>query len=166
LNHEAEGTAMPQIAQRGSFLLLFALNQQLGSLLAQAMARAPLRPADFAVYSTLRLLQPTTPTELATTLGMRVTTLSSLLTKMERQGHLCRELNPADGRSRLISLTAAGQRATEDCFPGFSAAIEAFRRHLSTDEDRALQQLEEIGEALIGATRELAGRPRQQAGQP
>ena len=109
---------MPQIAQRGSFLLIFALNQQLGSLLAQAMARAPLRPADFAVYSALRLLQPTTPTELATTLGMRVTTLSSLLTKMERQGHLRRELNPADGRSRLISLTAEGQRATEDCFPG------------------------------------------------
>jgi DNA-binding MarR family transcriptional regulator len=149
---------MPQIAQRGSFLLLFALNQQLGSLLAQAMAGAPLRPADFAVYSTLRLLQPTTPTELATT-------LSSLLTKMERQGHLRRELNPADGRSRLILLTAAGQRATEDCFPGFGAAIEAFRRHLSTDEDRALQHLEEIGEALIAATRELAGRPRQQAGQ-
>lgn len=149
---------MPQMAQRGPFLLLFALNQQLGSLLAQAMAGAPLRPADFAVYSALRLLQPTTPTELATALGMRVTTLSSLLAKMERHGHLRREPNPADGRSRLISLTAAGQRATEDCFPGFAAAIQAFRRHLTMDEPQTLRHLEGISQALIAATGELARR--------
>ena len=80
---------MPKLDQRGPFLLLFALNQQLGLLLTQAMATAPLRPADFAVYSALRLLQPTTPTELAASLGMRVTTLSSLLAKMERRRGTC-----------------------------------------------------------------------------
>jgi len=154
---------MSQMAQRGPFLLLFALNQQLGSLLGQAMAGAPLRPADFAVYSALRLLQPTTPTDLATALGMRVTTLSSLLAKMERQGHLRRERNPADGRSRLISLTATGQRATEDCFPGFGAAIEAFRRHLTMDEPQVLRHLEEISQALVAASRELAGQPERRS---
>ncbi len=155
---------MPRLDQRGPFLLLFALNQQLGALLAHAMARAPLRPADFAVYSTLRLVQPATPTELAATLGMRVTTLSSLLAKMEQQGHLCREPNPADGRSRLLSLTAAGRRATEDCFPAFGAAIEAFRRHLIADESQVLRHLEGVSQALIGATHELAGRGAERAG--
>ena len=154
---------MPRLDQRGPFLLLFALNQQLGLLLTQAMATAPLRPADFAVYSALRLLQPTTPTELAASLGMRVTTLSSLLAKMERSGHLRREQNPADGRSRLISLTAAGQRCTEDCFPAFGAAIEAFRRHLAADEAQTLRHLEQVSQALDGAIGELAASDRQPA---
>ena len=104
---------MPELAQRGPFLLLFALNQQLGALLSQAMADAPLTPADFAVCSALRLMQPTTLTELAATLGMRPTTLSSTLTRLDQQGHLARQPNPADGRSRLISLTARGQQATQ-----------------------------------------------------
>jgi len=95
---------------------------------------------------------------------MRVTTLSSLLAKMEQQGHLCREPNPADGRSRLLSLTAAGRRATEDCFPAFGAAIEAFRRHLIADESQMLRHLEGVSQALIGATHELAGRAAERTG--
>jgi DNA-binding MarR family transcriptional regulator len=50
-----------------------------------------LTPSDFAVYSALRLMQPTTPTDLAGTLGMRVTTLSSVLARMESQAHLRRQ---------------------------------------------------------------------------
>ena len=116
---------MARIEQRGPFLMLFALNQQLSALLARAMADAPLTPGDFAVYSALRLMQPTTPTELAAALGMRVTTLSSVLAKMEALAHLKRQRNPADGRSRLISLTDEGVTATERCFPAFGHAISA-----------------------------------------
>jgi DNA-binding MarR family transcriptional regulator len=36
-------------------------------------------------------MQPTTPTDLAGTLGMRVTTLSSVLARMESQAHLRRQ---------------------------------------------------------------------------
>ena len=82
---------------RGPFLLVFALGQQLGTLLQQAMADAPLPPNEFAVYSALRLMQPTTPTQLAGTLGMKATTLSSVLVRMSKNGHLQRRRNPADG---------------------------------------------------------------------
>jgi DNA-binding MarR family transcriptional regulator len=147
---------MPQIPQRGPFLLLFALQQQLGALLAQSMAGAPLTPPDFAVCSALRLMQPTTLTELAGTLGMRPTTLSSTLTRLEQQGHLARQPNPADGRSRLISLTPGGQQATEGCFPSFSAAIQAFLRHLDGPEADLLAQLEVAARALQAAAADLA----------
>jgi DNA-binding MarR family transcriptional regulator len=155
---------MAKLEQRGPFLLLFALTQQLSSLLSQAMAEAPLSPSDFAVYSALRLQQPSTLMELAATLGMRPTTLSSVLSRMQQQGHLRREPNPADGRSRLISLTDTGREVTEACFPQFSGAIEAFRRHLGVDEQQSLQYLEAVSGALRGAAGELAADGQQQAG--
>ncbi len=147
---------MARIEQRGPFLMLFALSQQLSALLARAMADAPLTPADFAVYSALRIMQPTTPTELAAALGMRVTTLSSVLAKMEAQAHLQRQRNPADGRSRLISLTDEGVAATESCFPAFGHAIGLFRSHLAADEQEVLRSLEATSQALQEAAADLA----------
>lgn len=139
---------MTGVDTRGPFLLLFALDQQVGSLLTRAMADAPLRPAEFAVYSTLRTEQPTTPSVLAATLGMPATTLSSQLAKMTTAGHLDRSRNPRDGRSSLLALTPAGLAATEACIPAFERAISAFRRHLSIDEAVLLVTLEEVSAAL------------------
>jgi DNA-binding MarR family transcriptional regulator len=144
-----------RIEQRGPFLLLFALNQQLSALLGRAMADTPLTPGDFAVYSALRIMQPTTPTELAAALGMRVTTLSSVLAKMEALAHLERQRNPADGRSRLISLTEEGVTATESCFPAFGRAIRLFRSHLAADEQEVLRSLEAASQALQEAAADL-----------
>src|SRR3954452_17148208 len=127
---------------RGPFLLVFALGQQLGTLLQQAMADAPLPPNEFAVYSALRLMQPTTPTQLAGTLGMKPTTLSSVLVRMSKNGHLKRRRNPPDGRSVILTLTPSGVRVTEACFTGFGAAIEAFRQQLTVDEAALLSDLE------------------------
>src|SRR4051812_36097464 len=119
--------AVARMEYRGPFLLLYALNQQLDSLLSKVMAEAPLRPGEFAVYSSLRLEQPTTPSELAAVLGLRLTTMSSHLAKMAALGHLSRARNPRDGRSSVISLTLEGVAVTEACFASFSAAIEAYR---------------------------------------
>ena len=142
---------------RGPFLLAFALDQQLANLLQQAMADAPLTPTEFAVYSALRLMQPTTPSQLAGTLGMKPTTLSSMLVRMSRSGHLKRRPNPADGRSVILTLTAGGLRTTEACFASFGGAISAFRRHLRVDEGDLLSHLEAMSAALAQATAELAG---------
>jgi len=142
---------------RGPFLLLFALDQQLGSLLSRALADAPLRPVEFAVYSALRLVQPTTPSELANDLGMRATTLSSHLLKMGRRGHLERTRNPADGRSTLIALTEPGQSATEACFSGFQHAIRAFQDNLTIPQQQLLDALEAASAALDTALGELTG---------
>ncbi|MDQ1741811.1 MAG: Winged helix DNA-binding domain [Pseudonocardiales bacterium] len=141
---------------RGPFLLVFALGQQLGTLLQQAMADAPLPPNEFAVYSALRLMQPTTPTQLAGALGMKATTLSSVLVRMSRSGHLKRRRNPADGRSVILTLSASGVRVTEACFATFGVAIEAFRRQLRIDESVLLADLEAMSQALARASADLA----------
>ena len=147
---------MAGLELRGPFLLVFALDQQLSSLLQQAMTNAPLTPSEFAVYSALRLMQPTTPTQLAGALGMKATTLSSVLVRMSKSGHLKRRPNPADGRSVILTLSSSGVRVTEACFAGFGVAIEAFRRQLTIDESTLLADLEAMSAALGRASAELA----------
>jgi DNA-binding MarR family transcriptional regulator len=148
--------ALARLEIRGPFLLLFALAQQQSSLLHHAMADRPLQPAEFAVYSALRLSQPTTPTQLAATLGMKATTLSSMLVRMAKNGHLKRRRNPADGRSVVLSLSPAGVRATDESFTSFSVAIESFRRHLEIEEPALLHSLEAMSRALNRAMVELS----------
>jgi DNA-binding MarR family transcriptional regulator len=149
-----------RLAVRGPFLLLFAVNQQLDALLARALSEAPLRPGEFAIYSALRLEQPTTPSVLARTLGLRATTMSSHVQKMSERGHLVRRAHPTDGRSSLIALSDAGLSATEACFPPFAAAIEAFRLALGADgvvdEQSLLEHLEAASRAVDEAARRLA----------
>ncbi|MEP6664939.1 MAG: MarR family winged helix-turn-helix transcriptional regulator [Nocardioidaceae bacterium] len=145
--------------QRGPFLLVFALDQQLAGLLSEAMAGAPLRPGEFAVTSALRLHGPVRPTILATTLGMRPTTLSNHLRRLAESGHVRRRPDASDGRAVLVSLTAKGVRETEACFPAFAAAIGSYQKHLAAegvDESASLGLLEAMSRALAAASAELS----------
>lgn len=148
------------LTHRGPFILIFALDGQLSTLLSRAMDETPLRPQDFALTSVLQLTGAIRPTALADIVGMRPTSLSNHLRRLIDSGHVRRRSDPADGRAALVSLTAKGVRDTEACFPTFGAAISSFRRHLADqglDERAALDALESISSALAAATTELLG---------
>jgi DNA-binding MarR family transcriptional regulator len=151
------GGAVPTggLTQRGPFLLVFALGQQVRELLDRTFVTAPLRPDEFAVYSALRLIGATTPAALADELGMGRSTVSNWLRRMEGRGHVRRRRNPADGRSRLVELTPEAVALTEACFPAFSRAISAFRSHLG-DEATLLAALETASTALRSAADDVA----------
>ena len=133
---------------RGPLLLVYALSRQSGQLLATCFEGAPLTPDDFAVYSALRLVAPATPSSLASTLGMRQSTLSGYLRRMEQRQHLARRRHPHDGRSALIALTAAGTRVTEACFPHFQEAISPLLERLGDDGPEVLAAMERLSVAL------------------
>jgi DNA-binding MarR family transcriptional regulator len=138
--------------------LIFALDQQLSTLLARAMEGAPLAPQHFAVTSVLRLTGAVRPTALAEILGMRPTSLSNHLRRLTESGHVRRRQDPADGRAALVSLTAKGIRDTEKCFPSFGAAIQSYQRHLAEigiDERATLSIMEGMSQALTAATAEI-----------
>ena len=141
--------------RQGPLLRLFTIAQQESRLMQVAMAESPLEPNDFAVYSWLRLVGPVTPTRLAADLGMRQPTLSNYLKRMTDRGHLRRRRNPHDGRSQLVSLTASGRRVTERSFPGFKAAITAFRDHLELSDDELARVLGSLSDTLDRAVAEL-----------
>jgi DNA-binding MarR family transcriptional regulator len=145
------------LVQRGPFLLHFANSQQLSALLATALAGAPLTPDEFAVYSWLRIVGPTTPTRLAAALGMRASTMSHYLRRMASAGHLDRSRNPDDGRSSVVALTDSGVEATVACFAGFQTAMEAFQAHLGIAVPELLAAMESMHAALGQANADLAG---------
>ena len=52
-----------------------------------------------------------TVSELGAAAGTRPTTLTSVLDRLERRGHITRGSRPGDRRAVLIELTSSGQRA-------------------------------------------------------
>jgi DNA-binding MarR family transcriptional regulator len=143
-----------RLERRGPFLLLYAVNQQLSSLLAQSMDGAPLTPGEFAITSALRLIEPARPSRLAEVTGLRPTTLSNHLRGFEERGLVRRRRDPADGRASLLSLTPRGLRDTEACFPQFGEAVEQFRKAAADEglvELDLLDQLESVHRALESA---------------
>ena len=111
---------------RGPLLLLFALGNRTSELMRAHFADAPLTASDFGVTSALRLLQPTRPSELATAVGLRPTSMSNYLRRLTERGLIERVTDPTDGRAALVSLTPRGLEQTIACFPHFQASLRAF----------------------------------------
>lgn len=65
-----------------------------------------------------------TVSQLAAACGARPTTLTSVLDRLERRGHITRGSRPGDRRSVLVELTPAGRRAAGEV----TAAIAGLER--------------------------------------
>lgn len=80
---------------------------------------------------------PLTNNELSERMNLRWPTLVRVLDALERDGLIDRTENPADKRSRFISLTPAGRRVVEDIQPILDAARSEVVGDL-TDEELVL----------------------------
>ncbi len=139
---------------RGPFLLVFAVSGQLSTLLQTAMRDCPLTPDEFAVTSVLRLVEPVRAGELARQTGLRPTSMSNYLRRFEERGLVRRRRDPGDGRATLLTLTSAGRRQTEACFPAFAGAIGHFNKAVADQglpEADLLDALETTSRALSTA---------------
>jgi DNA-binding MarR family transcriptional regulator len=111
----------------GSLLFdAFVLGQRIRRFLTTAMASSPLRPEEYAVYSVVFERESISPTSMAEALGMPLTTVAEHVRAMEERGHVRRMSNPADGRSYLLVLNAAGLRAHREANVLFEAAYARF----------------------------------------
>jgi DNA-binding MarR family transcriptional regulator len=152
-------TAEPATALDTSLLFeVFALNQAVGRLLADAMGDGPLSPADYAIYSAVFELEAASPTELSRRLGMRLTTFVDRLREVERRGHARRIEHPTDGRSYLVVLTAEGLAAHRAANLLFERAAAAVAIEVA-DEREARSALLAIRAAADRARHGLANSP-------
>jgi DNA-binding MarR family transcriptional regulator len=152
----------PATRGRNVLFRLFILGQLADDLLGQSMRRAKLSSNDFAVQSAIRAFQPITPTRLAALLGMRPTTLSSYLRRLEARRQIRRRRNPEDGRSFLLEVTKTGDRNVVAAFPALRGSIAQVHEQLdysSQDLDLALDRLED-------ALRRVLSRPDESMRQP
>jgi DNA-binding MarR family transcriptional regulator len=156
-----DGPADHEESSLGTSLLfdVFALNQAVGRLLADAMRDGPLTPAEYAVYSAIFELEAATPTELAARLDMRLTTFVDRLREIEGRGHARRLPHPTDGRSYRVVLTTPGLAAHRAANAQFERAYTAFEVALARDQASAKAALLEIRDAANRASMALAHLP-------
>jgi DNA-binding MarR family transcriptional regulator len=120
-----------------------------------ALAPTGLTADEFGTYSVLTSADALTPSDLARWMSAPPTTVSSVVKRLEARGHVARTRNPDDGRSALISLTAAGRRAhaaaVAEFLPVLDSVVDALGarersvRSALTSLRRAVEQLDDAG---------------------
>jgi DNA-binding MarR family transcriptional regulator len=76
-------------------------------------------------------------TELASELGMPLTTASDVVRRLETRGSVRRRPNPGDGRSFLFELTARGDREWRRGWGALQRIDAALGRHVDQEAMRA-----------------------------
>jgi MarR family transcriptional regulator, organic hydroperoxide resistance regulator len=89
--------------QRATHVTLHALSHELASL--------GLTAAEINALANLADGRPRTVSELGAATGTRPTTVTSVLDRLERRGHITRGPRPGDRRAVLIELTGTGRQA-------------------------------------------------------
>ncbi len=104
-----------------------------------ALAPFGLRVSQFGILARLRRDGPRGIQALAAELVMDRTTLGRNIRPLERDGLLCALTDPADGRSRLLSVTPRGAALVDAAWPAWSAAQAGFEARYGAAPAAALQ---------------------------
>ena len=102
---------------------------------------------DSTHYGTLSLIGAYGPlrlTEIASSLGMPLTTASDVVRRLEARGHVRRRPNPDDGRSFLFELSARGDREWRRGW----GAIQRILEGLEVDHDEMRDALTQLNDAF------------------
>lgn len=127
---------------------MFAVASRLGAYLDEALSETGIRPAEYAVYSLMLETGPRTPSELAATLGVPPTTISTYISAMLERGDARRIPNPSDGRSHRVVLTDRGRGVIRRVNPAFSRAEAAVLANLDRSEGEIRAALADLADAL------------------
>ena len=106
-----------------------------------------LRPLDltngqFSLLMSLNRPYPPAMKDVASLLAMDRTTLTAALKPLEKRGLVVIEQDPADKRSRLLSLTPAGHRLLAEAFPLWQQTHAEIEKPFAPEEmDRLRRQL-------------------------
>jgi DNA-binding MarR family transcriptional regulator len=142
------------IPQMSVLFDLWLVNHLISGALDDVLADAGgLSGEDFGFYSLLGRFGPTTPTQVVRWTAMRPTTVSTLVRRLQQRGHVEQRPHPADGRSRLLALTPAGEAAHAATAETFFAATRTLAAALGPDEPRQRAALQRLDSAL----REVGG---------
>ena len=128
-------------------LLVLAAHQRLGQLIERELAADGVGVADYGLLSLVGVRGPVRLTEVASELGMPLTTASDAMRRLEARAHATRERNPDDARSVLFALTAAGDAEWRRGWPALRR-INALLAEELGDPEAVRAGLEELGAAF------------------
>jgi DNA-binding MarR family transcriptional regulator len=107
-----------------------------------------LTPTSTAALATIGSFGPLTPSELAEIERVKRPTVTRTLGCLEREGLVERTADPADGRSSLVSVNAAGRERLRRLRGRKNAYLARRMRDLSADEVETLERAAEILEQM------------------
>ena len=124
--------------------------RQIGLHLAEKTANLGVSNDEGHLLSYLESYSPAPIYELQRVLGHRPSTLTGLIDRLQGRGLVCREPNPEDGRSFLITLTGSGRELAGRV----SGMVRQFEANVLTGVDeRALEGFREVMDAIGGVAR-------------
>lgn len=75
-----------------------------------------------------------TPGQIARRLQITTASVTVLVDRLERQGHVCRLPHPTDRRKLLVGLTDAGQERAQQVYQHFNSVLDACAEGMSESE--------------------------------
>lgn len=112
-------------------------------------AGAGLGPSSGAALATVERHGPLSPSELADREGIRRPSATRLVAKLEEEGLVAREADPADGRSFRVSLTPAGAEHIADVRSRKDAFLTRRLEALSPEDRATLDRAADLLEGLL-----------------
>jgi DNA-binding MarR family transcriptional regulator len=107
-----------------------------------------LTPTSVAALATIERHGPLTPSEIAEIERVKRPTITRTLGCLEREGLIERATDPADGRSSLVSVNAAGRERLRRLRSRKNAYLARRMRDLSAEEIATLERAAEILERM------------------
>ena len=107
-----------------------------------------LTPTSVAALATIERHGPLTPSEIAEIERVKRPTITRTLGCLEREGLIDRAPDPADGRSALVSVNAAGRERLRRLRGRKNAYLARRMRDLSAEEVETLERAAEILERM------------------
>jgi DNA-binding MarR family transcriptional regulator len=107
-----------------------------------------LTPTSVAALATIERHGPITPSEIAEIERVKRPTITRTLGCLEREGLIDRATDPADGRSSLVSVNAAGRDRLRRLRGRKNAYLARRMRDLSPEEVETLERAAEILERM------------------
>ncbi|MGN6275003.1 MAG: MarR family winged helix-turn-helix transcriptional regulator [Solirubrobacterales bacterium] len=107
-----------------------------------------LTPTSTAALATIERHGPMTPSEIAAIERVKRPTVTRTLGCLEREGLIDRASDPADGRSALVSVNAAGRERLRRLRGRKNAYLARRMRDLSDEEVETLERAAEILERM------------------
>jgi DNA-binding MarR family transcriptional regulator len=123
-------------------------------LLDDALLETGMSGDEFGMYTLLRGFGAATPSQLSRWTGLRPTTVSAVLKRIAGRGHTLQRRHPEDGRSYLVDLSEAGERAHARTAAAFRVQTEALVELLGANQAalrQALQSLDAVLRQVVGA---------------
>lgn len=127
--------------------------------LDERMSGVPVTPQEGHLLAYLLAYAPCPVSELVRVFGLKRSTLTSMLDRLEGRGILVRSVNPADRRSFLVELSSGGRKLAREVSEMVNELERQIDRRVAPGDKRGF-------DAVMGAIAEVTGvevRRRQQA---